>query len=229
MTETRLPLRQVPLCRSFRRSGLWLWLSLAFLWPAWAQKVHLTGTADGRALLSIDGSPPRFVGVGQTVMGVKLLQVDQGTATVQVGNERLRLQLGEQPLAVSSSATGHSRQIVLMADAGGHFTAQGQINGRSVVFLVDTGATVITLGVAQARQIGLNHTLGQPVQAQTANGTIQGHQVLLSSVRVGNHTSTNVTAVVLPADIPYVLLGNSFLNQFNLRREGAIMTLTPRS
>jgi aspartyl protease family protein len=205
-----------------------LWLSLAFLWPAWAQEVHLTGTADGRALLSIDGSPPRFVGVGQTVMGVKLLQVDEGTAKVQVGNERLRLRLGEQPLAVSSSAKGTSRQIVLMSDAGGHFTAQGQINGRSVAFLVDTGATVITLSVAQARQIGLNHTHGQPVLAQTANGTIQGHQVLLSSVRVGHHTSTNVPAVVLPADIPYVLLGNSFLNQFNQRREGAIMTLTPR-
>jgi aspartyl protease family protein len=47
-------------------------------------------------------------------------------------------------------------------------------------------------------------------------------------VTIEPHTSYNVAAVVLPADIPYVLLGNSFLSRFSMRREDNRMTLEPR-
>jgi len=97
-----------------------------------------------------------------------------------------------------------------------------------VQFLVDTGATVLTLSESQAARIGLNHRAGQRIRVRTANGEITGHQVQLTAVEVDGHTSYNVAAVVLPADLPYVLLGNSFLSRFRLQRDEGHLTLEPK-
>jgi len=215
------------------RRGCGALLALAAAWasalPAAAQNVALTGLSAGRALLVIDGGAPRFLTPGQTVNGVKLLSVGTDQAVVEIAGQPTPLRLGQAPLAQPSAESVRAgRTINLLADAGGHFTTPGKINGQAAQFLVDTGATVLTLSESMAQKMGLNYRSGPPVRVKTANGEILGHQVQLTAVTIEPHTSYNVAAVVLPADIPYVLLGNSFLSRFSMRREDNRMTLEPR-
>lgn len=194
--------------------------------PALAQTVDLVGLSAGRALLVVDDGAPRFVSAGDSVGGVRVLSVAGDHAVVDVQGERRTLRLGGGPVAAPVAAP--VRRITLMADGGGHFTSPGRINGQPVQFLVDTGATVLTLSESQAARIGLNHRAGQRIRVRTANGEITGHQVQLTAVEVDGHTSYNVAAVVLPADLPYVLLGNSFLSRFRLQRDEGHLTLEPK-
>lgn len=194
--------------------------------PVLAQTVDLVGLSAGRALLVVDGGSPRFVSAGDSVGGVRVLSVAGDHAVVDVQGERRTLRLGGGPVAAPVAAP--TRRITLMADGGGHFTSPGRINGQPVQFLVDTGATVLTLSESQAARIGLNHRAGQRIRVRTANGEITGHQVQLTAVEVDGHTSYNVAAVVLPADLPYVLLGNSFLSRFRLQRDEGHLTLEPK-
>jgi aspartyl protease family protein len=97
-----------------------------------------------------------------------------------------------------------------------------------VRFMVDTGATTIALGQAEAQAIGLDYSQGQRVMMNTANGAAPGWLVTLSAVTVGEVTVANVQAVVMPSGMPYVLLGNSFLSRFQMRRENDVMRLDLR-
>ena len=137
------------------------------------------------------------------------------------------LRLGAAPsrLGSGSAAPGAGSAIVLPMGAGGHFSAAGSINGKAVNFLVDTGATSVALSQAEANRIGLEWKRGRPGLSQTANGTVPVYSVNLTAVRVGDVEITNVAAVVVPSDMPMVLLGNSFLNRFSMRRDNDVMRL----
>jgi aspartyl protease family protein len=119
-------------------------------------------------------------------------------------------------------------RFVLPAGPGGHFMTDGQINGRTVQFMVDTGATTIAMSVADAKRIGLEYQNGQTVQMSTANGVTQGWRVTLNTVRVGDVMVSGVEAVVSPGGMPYVLLGNSFLSRFQMNRNNDQMVLERR-
>ncbi|MBN8510927.1 MAG: retroviral-like aspartic protease family protein [Burkholderiales bacterium] len=108
---------------------------------------------------------------------------------------------------------------------GGHYTTGGAINGRPVRFMVDTGATVIALGQAEADRLGLPWRGGERTLTQTANGPVAVHRVSLDRVRVGEVELNNIAAVVVPAAMPYVLLGNSFLSRFQLARDSDVLRL----
>jgi aspartyl protease family protein len=117
---------------------------------------------------------------------------------------------------------------VLTADSGGHFMTQGSINGRSVMFMVDTGATAIALDAAQAQSMGINFRKGRQIQLGTANGITPGWVVKLSSVRIGDVEVHEIDAIVVQQAMPIVLLGNSFLTRFQMRRENDMMVLERR-
>jgi len=117
---------------------------------------------------------------------------------------------------------------VLSADSRGHFFSQGSINNRPVQFLVDTGASDVALGQSEADRLGLDYKSGRPVLMNTANGTAQGWRLKLRTVRLGEVTVYEVDAVVTPMPMPAVLLGNSFLNRFNMRRDADQLTLNRR-
>ena len=63
---------------------------------------------------------------------------------------------------------------------------------------------------------------------QTANGLVRGWLVSLDRVRAGSVTLHNVSGVVVDAEMPYVLLGMSFLNRMDMRREGTALYLRQR-
>lgn len=104
----------------------------------------------------------------------------------------------------------------------------GQINGRSVQFMVDTGATTVAMSQADADRIGLDYRNGTRGMASTANGLVPVTQVVLTSVRLGDVEVANVQATVMPMQMPYILLGNSFLTRFQMKRDNDVLRLEKR-
>jgi aspartyl protease family protein len=189
-------------------------------------KVSFNGLMGERALLLVDGQP-RVLAVGASAGGVRLLALSATRAEVEVQGERRSLALSSNsPAATPAPSAGN--EIVLTAGPGGHFTTPGLINGRPVQFMVDTGASVVALSEALAQRIGLDYARGQRVLARTANGEVPGHVVVLNTVRIGDVQAVNVQALVLPATTEHVLLGNSFLGRFQMRRDNEVMRLTRR-
>jgi aspartyl protease family protein len=195
---------------------------------ALAQSVSMSGSLGDKALLLIDGTP-RTVAAGATVAGVKVLRVSGSETVVEVGGKRQTLQLGGAQVNLGGTASaGGGTQIVLAAGPGGHFVTAGSINGRAVRFVVDTGATFIAMGEAEARRIGLDYARGQRGLVNTANGQVVSHRVSLGEVRVGDVTVYNVDAVVVPAGMDVILLGNSFLTRFQMKRDADVLVLDKR-
>ena len=148
---------------------------------------------------------------------------------MEQNGKRSTLRVGEAPVyIVAGKNSNNGNRIVLLAGSGGHFMTAGQINGKAVQFLVDTGATAVAMGAQDAERAGVNFKAGQPVMMATANGTVQGYRIRLDSVRVGDVEVFGVDAVVTPQPMPYMLLGNSFLTRFQMLRENDQMTLTKR-
>lgn len=199
-----------------------------------AQSVALAGLLGNKALLVVNGAPPKSVAAGETHMNVKVVSASGDQAVLELNGKRHTLRVGDAPVSVGAgaggqaAATGKGNRIVLNAGSGGHFTTPGQINGRAVQFVVDTGATSIAMSAADAERTGIAYKSGQPVQLSTANGVVVGHRIKLSSVRVGDVEVYEIDAVVIPQPMTYMLLGNSFLTRFQMTRENDQMTLVKR-
>ena len=195
---------------------------------AQAQTVALAGMLGSQALLMVDGSAPKGVAVGESFRGVKIIATRGDQAVVQIAGKNHTLRVGEAPASVGRGAEAAGSKVVLSAGSGGHFTTQGQVNGRAVSLMVDTGATYVVLSQAEADRAGLTYTTGQPVQMSTANGVIPGWRLKLNSVRIGDVVAYEVDAVVSSGAMPYVLLGNSFLTRFQMTRTNDQMVLEKR-
>ena len=94
--------------------------------------------------------------------------------------------------------------------------------------MVDTGATMIAMSESDAERIGLKYKNGERGLANTANGQIVVYRVSLDVVRVGDVQVYNVDAMVGPMPMQTMLLGNSFLTRFQMKRENDVMTLDKR-
>jgi aspartyl protease family protein len=193
-----------------------------------AQTVSMGGSLGSRALLVIDGKA-RNVAVGSAVDGVRLVSVTGNDVVVEVKGQRVTLQLGGAPANLGGAPSeGTGRQIVLTAESGGHFFTSGLINGHTVRLVVDTGSTNIAISEAEANRIGLEYKNGKLGFSNTANGVVVARRVSLASVRIGDVQVYNVEATVLPASLPYALLGNSFLERFQMRRDNDQLILDKR-
>lgn len=203
-------------------------LASGALAPALAteQAVALAGILGSKALLVVNGTAPRGVAPGESHQGVKVVSVGREDAVLDLGGVRRTVRLGEAPVSVG--ARGGSQRIVLVGDSRGHFVSQGQINGQVMQFMVDTGATTVAIGLPDAERMGLNYRSGQPVRMNTANGVAQGWRLRLDSVRIGDVQVQGVEAIVTPQPMPYVLLGNNFLGQFQMTRNNDQMVLEKR-
>ena len=104
--------------------------------------------------------------------------------------------------------------------------ADGEINGRRVTFLLDTGATWVALPLALGRELGLQR--GAAVTLQTANGPAAGFQTRLARVRLGSLEMTDVGAVMSDGlDADTVLLGMSYLKRVEFTQSDGRLTLRP--
>jgi aspartyl protease family protein len=216
------------LTETMRHSSWAFLLSGAFAAPALALDVALAGLLPNRAVVVINGGNPRTLSVGgAAVEGVKLISVEEGAATVEIDGKKKRLVLGAQ--AVSSGGSGGGGSIIhLTADARGQVLTSGSVNGAPVRFLVDTGATYVSLGATDAKRANIDATKGTPMMMSTANGQKQGWRVKLNSVKVGDVTLHEVDGAVSDVEMPFVLLGASFLQRMEMKQEGSTMTLKKR-
>lgn len=203
-------------------------LAAALLVPllAHAQTVALGGILGTKALLIVNNSAPRGVAAGEAHQGVKVVAVGKDQAVVEIAGARRTLHLGEAPVSVGSKSG--SRRVVLTADSRGHFVNSGTINGSTMQYMVDTGASTVAIGRPDAERMGLNYMSGQPVRMNTANGVAQGWRMKLDSVRIGDVEVFGVDAIVTPQPMPFVLLGNSFLTEFQMTRTNDQMVLEKR-
>lgn len=193
-----------------------------------AQTVSMGGSLGSNALLVIDGKP-RNVAVGATVDGIKLVSVNGNEAVVELKGKRVVLRLGDAQVNLGGKASeGGGKQIVLTAQSGGHFYANGAINGQSARLVVDTGATMVAMDKYEAERLGVDYKNGRRGMSRTANGDTPSYVTKLKSVRIGDVQVYDVDAVVVPLPMPYILLGNSFLTRFQMKRENDVMTLDLR-
>ncbi len=177
------------------------------------------------AILAVDGGPPRAVRIGQTLGDVKVIAVEKDRAIIETDGKRRTLLIGQYTASANSSGR---EAATLAADANGHFYAQGQVNGSPMRFVVDTGATLVILPASEARRIGIEYRKGAPQMTQTANGPVASWPVKLDSIRVGDIQLQLVDAAVIETGMGVALLGMSFLNRVEMRREDQMMTLTRR-
>ncbi|MHB1085330.1 MAG: retropepsin-like aspartic protease family protein [Thiobacillus sp.] len=193
---------------------------------AWAVSVSVVGLFKDKAIVTIDGGKPRTLSVGQVVQGVKLIAADSGSARFEVDGKSRILNMGQSFAGGAASADRQS--VSLTADARGHFAAAGSLNGYPMSFLVDTGATTIAINAEEARRMGLDYKAGQATGVSTAAGVVPAWRVKFNTVKIGTITLNQVDGMVVEAGLNVPLLGMSFLNRMEMRRDGQTMTLTQR-
>lgn len=176
----------------------------------------------------IDGGRPHSIPIGvKTPEGVKLLALEEGAAQFEIDGRKQRLTVGQNSVSAGND-TREAAVVSLTADSAGHFFTAGTVNGAPVRFLVDTGATLIAMGKTDANRANVDYQKGQPAVSMTANGPTRIWKVTLNSVRVGDVMLNQVDAAVHEQDLPIVLLGMSFLNRMEMKRDGQAMTLKKR-
>lgn len=197
--------------------------------PTAGPRITARALFDGQALLEVDGQR-RLLKQGQrSPEGVALIAADARAARVEFAGKTYEIALDA---SIGTEFTrGVAAQRLRLAPAGdGHYYVDGTINGTGVRFVVDTGATTIAINRHDARRIGLLYRVdGEPMPVETASGVAQAYRVTFRSVKARAIELTNVTGVVIDGDYPSTpLLGQSFLNRLNMRREGLLLELEER-
>ncbi len=196
--------------------------------PAWAVDISVVALFPGRAMVIVDKGKPRTMRTGETYAGVTLIGSTSEEAIVSINGRQQRLHIGEGVYS-ALSVQSERATVVLTPDKNGHFVSSGSINGASVRFLVDTGATMVSMSVEDARRAGVNYLAGERGYSQTANGVTPVYKVKLGQVTLGDITLRDIDGAVQEnSALPVVLLGMSFLGKLEMRREGNSLTLTKR-
>ncbi|MDI1362736.1 TIGR02281 family clan AA aspartic protease [Methylotenera sp.] len=191
-------------------------------------QVNIVGLFSNKAVLMINGGKPKTLSVGQTSDGVKLISADSQAATLQIEGSTKRLGMG-QAASVAGKSSGGSASAVLYADSQGHFVSDCQINGASLKFILDTGATTVAMNSGDAKFANIDYKRGEPVQVSTANGVVTAYRVTIATLKIGRITLSQVDASVLEGGSPsVVLLGMSALNRLDMKREDIALTLTKK-
>lgn len=189
------------------------------------EKLEVQGLFSSKAVLMIDGNR-RILAVGETSPeGVKVISADSRGAVLEVDGKQKQYKLGN---TIGTTYTKRkSQKETIFVNTGGMYMTFGNINGRSVRFLVDTGASAIAMNSQQAKQLGIRYDkIGIPSDVSTASGFAKAYRIRLKSVSVGSITESNVEAFVIDGDHPGpVLLGMTFLGRLNVEQSGNAMTL----
>jgi aspartyl protease family protein len=129
-------------------------------------------------------------------------------------NQQLQTRYGEQGL----------REVVLQRNRFGHYVTSGEINGKPVVFMLDTGATGVAIPADIARRLELRP--GRAFPTQTANGLSTSYAVRLDHVSVGDIQLRDVSAAISPGlQTDEILLGMSFLKHIEFTQRGDTLIL----
>ena len=203
-------------------------LSLSLLLGGWvmaATQVRVVGLFPGAAVLNVEGQR-KLVKVGQIGPGgVVVVSADSRGAVLRVDGVERSYSLSRE--YSEGFAEAQKKQLSVAKGIGGHYWVAGSINGQSIQFLVDTGATSVALNDEHARRLGIDYRVsGSPLQVSTASGTARGWRVTLDRVKLGELEVLGVEAVVLEGSSPAeALLGMSFLSRVGWKVEQDVLVL----
>lgn len=202
---------------------LFLFVSLWSLSIWAADSVTVKGLFKNAALLIIDGEQV-LLKKGKTKNGVKLVEATSREAVLEINGQRQRVGLSKQ--VGGSYKSSEKKTVRISSQRGGHHWVRGEVNGRAVDFVVDTGASLISFNLSTAKRLGIDYANGQRGYVSTANGVTETRVVNLNKVTVGEIVLYNVQASVSLNDaLPVTLLGNSFLSRINMRIENGVMIM----
>lgn len=195
-----------------------------------AQQVQVVGLFPNAAVLLVDGQRKlvraRQVGPG----GVEVISADSRGAVLRVNGQTARYELSREYSGGGYSAPSARARVSIAKGAGGHYWVAGSVNGRTLQFMVDTGATTLAFNENQARTLGIDYRMfGERLVVSTASGNANAWKVKLDSVSIGALSVLGVEAVVLEGDAPaQALLGMSFLSRVQWREEQGLLVLESR-
>ncbi len=179
-----------------------------------------------KALLQV-GEKQKIVKKGETFEGVLLESASGRGAVVVIDGNRLKLGLN-QSIAGNFKKPDRS-SMKIYPDSLGMYYVKGAINGQPTRFLVDTGATFVTMSGRKARSLKIDYRRGIRSTAQTAAAIVPVFQIKLESVSIGGIRLPNVDATVIAGDQPAeVLLGNSFLRHTRMQKAGSVLEIRQR-
>ncbi|VAW91863.1 hypothetical protein MNBD_GAMMA22-1546 [hydrothermal vent metagenome] len=119
----------------------------------------------------------------------------------------------------SSIETDGIKQVVLIRNRYGHYITDGKINGKKVVFMIDTGASDISIPLTVAERLNLKK--GIAIDYETANGLAKSYLTKLASVSIAGIKKYNVRASINPnVNFDEILLGMSFLKDLEFSQQG---------
>ena len=207
-----------------------LLLLLILLLPGLVQaaeiNVKVIALFSGKAMLQVNGKQ-KIVNQGETFEGVLLKSASGRGAVVVIDGKETSLNLNQS--IAGNFKKPERANLRIYPDNVGMYTVEGKINKQATRFLVDTGATFVTMSGNKARALGIDYQRGQSAQAQTASAVVQAWQINLDTVSIGGILVRDVDAIVIPGDQPFeVLLGNSFLKHTSLHRAGQVLEIKKR-
>ena len=190
-----------------------------------APDVRVVGLFSDRAVVVIDGRQ-HVLRAGQSgPEGVRLLAADSESALLEIDGREVQARLDGRVTA--RKRTAEVQEVQVWRNSAGMYTTVGSINGLTVTFLVDTGASKVALNADEARRLGIDFRVsGTPTSVGTASGVARAWAVTLETVKVGSLELRNVGAVVLEGSAPQqTLLGMTYLGRLEIDNDGRLMTL----
>jgi aspartyl protease family protein len=176
------------------------------------------------AVLTVDGER-KLVKVGQTFKGVSLISVYSKTATLEVDGQQTVLGISRRVGANYEAPA--AQQVSITRNRNLQYMTNALINGRQTQVMVDTGANIVAMNEAQAKQLGVKTDSAERVMVETASDKIGAWKVKLDSIDVGGIRINHVEATVVEGGFPSViLLGMTYLKHVNIEENQGVMTLS---
>lgn len=199
--------------------------AVCFGGAAAVDRVSVVGLFTNMAVVEIDGKR-RTIRAGKTSPeGVKLISASSNGAVLEVDGKRGTYKLGAS--IGSSYSAPRELSVRIWPSRNDMYEVGGLINGSNVNFMVDTGATLVSMNSTDARRLGIDYLVeGEEGVSSTASGLAKIYLLTLDKVRVGEIEFRDVRAAVHDGEFPdRILLGMSFLSRVELRREGKMLEL----
>ncbi len=201
---------------------------LALLWSCTllaVEQIYVEALFSGQAMVKVDGKRRLLKLNKPSPEGLLLISASSSEAVIEYEGERQTYPLGSRVSTNFSKPKQVSAKI--WRDQGGSYRTVGTINGRTVNFLVDTGASAVAMYRSDAKRLGIQYRLeGAPMYVNTANGTAPAYEITLDRVQVGDILLRQVRGFVIESSgSGHILLGMSFLNRVTMENQGSVLML----
>ena len=195
------------------------------------ENITINGLFKDKVVVTIDGKQQILKKNKLTPEGVKLIKSNSKEATIEIDGISKVFTLDEKIGNIFKTTSddekpySFKKRVTIKGDAMGMYKTSGQINGKTVEFLVDTGATLVSMSSGLAEQLKIKYEKGKKVQMMTAKGPSIAYVVELNKVKVGDIELYNITGSVSDDMTGRALLGMSFLGKLDMKRKGEYLVL----